>query len=545
METLRQRGQRVKDRLKESGRGKQHISGWVLPKQQTSFAPDGTWTNIDLDVTPIERRAWKASSILGYWLSDILSAQSWEIGASVLAIGLTWREAVYCCILGSYVMALPIAFNGAPGAYLRVPFPVWIRSSFGYQFSKFAVVCRMITALFWHSIQTYTGSTALTVMIAAIWPSYLNIPNHLPVSAGITSQGLLSHFLFWSIQLPFLLIRPHKLKWFFAVKAFITITAATGTTIAVCRMAGGSGDIWKQEPTVSGKTRAWLIVYTLTAQTGSWSTVGTNISDFTRHLASPGTIYTQTIFFPLICVWLALLGIISASASKTLYGEYIWDPLTLASKWTPPAGRAGAFYCGLAWTIAQIGVNVSANVISVSNDMSSLFPKYIDLRRAAIIATVIGGWVMIPWKIITSAESLLNFMSSLGIFLAPIIAISISDCWLIKKRRVDVPALYQPEGRYEYVKGWNWRAVVAMLVSIGPTMPSLVKNIDAGVDIGGAVYVADLVWYYGFLSAFVVYIGLSKLWPAGETLVGKEEMEGLEVVVEEVIEAKPDKFDDR
>lgn len=167
-------------------------------------------------------------------------------------------------------MSFAIAFNGAPGAYLRVPFPVWIRSSFGYQFAKFAVVCRMITALFWHSIQTYTGSTALTVMLSAIWPSYLSIPNHLPASAGITSQGLLSHFLFWSIQLPFLLIHPHKLKWFFVFKAFVTITAAVGTTIAVCKMAHGTGTIWDQQPTVSGWTRSWLIVSTLTSQTGSW-----------------------------------------------------------------------------------------------------------------------------------------------------------------------------------------------------------------------------------------------------------------------------------
>lgn len=261
---------RQKNKLQEKARGKTHVSGWVLPKQPTSFAPEGTWTNVDLDVTPPERRIWTAWSVLGYWVSDILSAQSWQIGASVLAIGLTWREAVYCVIIGSVVMAFPIAFNGAPGAYLRIPFPVWIRSSFGYTGAKFPVVCRMITALFWHSIQTYSGSTALTVVLTAIWPSYSKLPNHLPASAGITSQGLLSHFLFWSIQLPFLLIKPHKLKWFFVLKAFVTITAAVGTTIAVCKMANGSGDVWNQQPTVTGSTRTWLIISTLTAQTGSW-----------------------------------------------------------------------------------------------------------------------------------------------------------------------------------------------------------------------------------------------------------------------------------
>ncbi|KAK4893452.1 hypothetical protein LTR27_008134 [Elasticomyces elasticus] len=550
-------------KAKESIKSKGNIEGWVLPKQTTSFAPEGTWTNIDLDVTPVERRIWTSAAILGYWVSDILSAQSWQIGASVLAIGLTYREAIWCVLLGSCVMSIPIALNGAPGAYLRVPFPVWIRSSFGYHGAKFPTVCRMITALFWHAIQTYTGSVAMTVMLTAIWPSYANVPNRLPASAGITSLGLLSHFLFWSVQLPFLLIHPHKLKWFFVFKAFVTLTAAVGTTIAVCKMAGGSGDIWNQQPVVTGWPRSWLTVATLTAQTGSWceylgqhpissvltlnprSTVGTNISDFTRYSKRPRAIYTQTIFFPLICFTIAMLGVVSASASRVVYGDYVWDPLTLAAHWTSPAGRLGAFYCGLAWMVAQIGVNVSANVISVSNDMVSLFPKYINLRRAALIATVTAGWAMVPWKIVTGAESLINFMSSLGIFLAPIMGISIADYWLIKKRKVDVAGLYRPHGRYRFRAGVNWRAAVAMLCSIGPTLPGLARNINPNLDIGGARYISDLVWYYGFFSAFLVYIALSKVWPAEQSLVhGSELVEDEELGVAVILE-HPDKMEMR
>jgi NCS1 family nucleobase:cation symporter-1 len=116
-------------------------------------------------------------------------------------------------------------------------------------------------------------------------------------------------------------------------------------------------------------------------------------------------------------------------------------------------------------------------------------------------------------------------MASLGIFLAPIIAISISDYWIIKTRRVDVPSLYRPIGRYQYRHGVNWRAVVALLVALGPTMPSLAKNINANVDIGGAIYIADLVWYYGMLSAFVTYVSLSLVFPAKQSLVSKMEVE--------------------
>jgi NCS1 family nucleobase:cation symporter-1 len=68
MEYLRQRSVRVKENLKS----KKRLDGWVLPKEQASFAPEGSWTNIDLDVVPIERRTWSAWTISGYWMSDIV-----------------------------------------------------------------------------------------------------------------------------------------------------------------------------------------------------------------------------------------------------------------------------------------------------------------------------------------------------------------------------------------------------------------------------------------------------------------------------------------
>jgi cytosine/uracil/thiamine/allantoin permease len=45
---------------------------------------------------------------------------------------------------------VPLVLNGAIGAHLHVPFAVAVRSSFGYYFARFAIVTRLITALFWH-----------------------------------------------------------------------------------------------------------------------------------------------------------------------------------------------------------------------------------------------------------------------------------------------------------------------------------------------------------------------------------------------------------
>jgi len=43
-----------------------------------------------------------------------------------------------------------MVLNGAIGADLHINFATAARSSFGFYLARFAVVVRMITALFWH-----------------------------------------------------------------------------------------------------------------------------------------------------------------------------------------------------------------------------------------------------------------------------------------------------------------------------------------------------------------------------------------------------------
>jgi NCS1 family nucleobase:cation symporter-1 len=301
----------------------------------------------------------------------------------------------------------------------------------------------------------------------------------------------------------------------------VSITCV-GVVIAMTKKAGGAGQIWHQDYTVFGPMRSWLILSSMSSITGGWATMATNIPDFTRYLKREQGVYWQVMFLPLIQLCLGLFGIIACSASKVVYGTYIWDPLALAAEWEGPSGRAGAFFVGFAWVVAQIGTNLSANVISFSNDLTSLFPKYINIRRGAVICTVTAGWIMVPWKIIHSAASLLAFMAGLGIFLAPIAAIMASDYWITKQKHIDVPGLYRSHGRYRYnAAGINWRAAVAFLISVVPNLPGMAASVNPSLKsgAGGAEYVYDVFYIWGFTSAFVSYAVLSHFFPATETLL--------------------------
>ena len=63
-------------------------------------------------------------------------------------------------------------------------------------------------------------------------------------------------------------------------------------------------------------------------------------------------------------------------------------------------------------------------------------------------------------------------MAGLGIFLAPIAAILGADYWVVKDKHIHVPALYRPQARYRYNSmGTNWRAMIALLISVVPNLP--------------------------------------------------------------------------
>ena len=99
------------------------------------------------------------------------------------------RQALPAIAVGTTIISVIMVLNGTVGARLHVSFPVLNRSSFGFWFSYFSVISRMVLSMFWLSVQAYTGSQCVYQMLKAIWPSIARMPNHLSPSANITTSG--------------------------------------------------------------------------------------------------------------------------------------------------------------------------------------------------------------------------------------------------------------------------------------------------------------------------------------------------------------------
>jgi len=81
--------------------------------------------------------------------------------------------------------------------------------------------------------------------------------------------------------------------------------------------------------------------------------------------------------------------------------------------------------------------------------------------------------------------------------------------------------MYNPDGRYRYFGRFNWRAVLALLVTVGPTFPGPINTINPAINVGPATRLFDIAWIYGFVTASAVYYITSVLFPARETFVEK------------------------
>ncbi|GAB1200695.1 hypothetical protein APSETT444_010070 [Aspergillus pseudonomiae] len=449
----------------------------------------------------------------------------------MMAVGLGWRDSLIIVAISFLIISFVIAGNGAVGAIYHIPFPVIARASWGFWGSYIAIVSRVILALFWFAIQNVNGANAVRAMIGAIWPSFLTLENGIPESEGITTNGMVSYLIFWLVQFPFLCFHPNKLRWLFMVKS-VLVPIAWIAILIWAFVAESGGGLLHQKATVSGSKYSWLFLANMTSVLGNYATLSVNQSDFSRY--SHVSAKWQLLYIPMLPIiftFLSFIGIAASSAGQARYGGPIpWDPIDLISHWT---SRACRFFGAFSFALASLGVNISANSISAANDLAALAPGYVNLRRGQIICGLVS-WGLVPWKILASAGDFLNFMSAYAIFLGPIAGIMLVDFWVVKRSKYDTLALYQREkSTYAYGDwGVNWRAVLAFVVGVVPSLPGLIHSVNGSVEVGVGLRPYQFGWLLGFVATSLVYVLVSVVFPATESLVA------VAVMAEDIYDAR-------
>lgn len=200
----------------------------------------------------------------------------------------------------------------------------------------------------------------------------------------------------------------------------------------------------------------------------------------------------------------SLIGILVTSATVVIYGTAIWDPVQLLSRFHSPVAVVISL---LAILLATLNVNIGANVVSPANDFSNLWPRKISFRMGGII-TCFMGIVLMPWKLLSSYSTFIfGWLGGYAAFLGPVAGIMICDYFVIRRRVLVVDDLYLRGGTYEYSRGFNWRAVIALALGAGTALVGLV--------VAPVRVLYDYSWFVGFAASFIAYYILMKFQHQG------------------------------
>lgn len=475
--------------------------------------------NKDLAPTSIRERTWSTWNIAALWIGMSVVITTYTLAGGFIEAGMNWWQAMLTILLGNCIVLIPMILNAHAGTKYGVSFPVLCRASFGTKGANVPAILRAIVACGWFGIQTWIGGTAIDALLTALWSGWANFD---AVIGGNPLHTWLSFFLFWLIQVVIILKGIEGIKYLESWSAPLLLFGGLVLLIWASSAAGGLGNVLSNSSALQkGTANFWTIFPgALTASVGYWATLSLNIPDFTRYARSQKSqMLGQALGLPLTMTAFAFIGVAVTSATVIIYGEAIPDPVKLIQRFD---NALVILFAMLVIFIAQLTTNMAANVVSPSNDFSNLNPKLISYVTGGLMTAVIGI-LMMPWQLMSSMGAyIFTWLIGYSGLMGAIGGIMICDYFLLRSKHLELAELFKTNGIYSYSGGFNWRAIIALVIAILPVLPGFLR---AATTPGGQVAEPNFfdslyvyAWFVTFAIGFVLYFILMKAMPPGENL---------------------------
>jgi nucleobase:cation symporter-1, NCS1 family len=442
--------------------------------------------NADLAPTTDEQRRWTTYNYIALWFSMSMEVTTYMLASSLIAGGMNWKQAIGTILLGNLIVLIPMVLNAHAGAKYGIPFPVFVRASFGVKGANIPAILRALVACGWFGIQSWIGGTAIAQMVNVMSPRTA----HLPWVTGVC------FICFWALNMYVVWRGVESIRFLQSYSAPFMILMSLLLLGFVLHRAGGFGPLLAA-PSQFHTTGDFALFFfpALTGMVGYWATLSLNIPDFTRYAKSQGAqIVGQAFGLPVAMTLFSMLGILCTSASTVIFGQPIWSPVELLGRFNQPLL---AFLGLIALLVATLNVNIGANVVGPSNDFANLAPKFISFRTGGLITGAIGLLIM-PWKLMASSHNYIGWLVNYSAILGPVAGIMIADYFFLRNTRLNTEDLYHREGQYEYRHGVNPRAIVALLAGV---IAALIGRFVPNLEL-----LFKLSWFVGFGVAAIVYL---------------------------------------
>src|SRR6266699_1172232 len=136
-----------------------------------SSSHDSSLYNEDLAPIPLERRTWGTYNYASLWVAMSVCIPTYMLASGLIAGGMSWKQAIGTILLGNLIVLVPMILNAHAGTKYGIPFPVYVRASFGVRGANVPAVLRALVACGWFGIQAWIGGQAIYSMLGILWPA--------------------------------------------------------------------------------------------------------------------------------------------------------------------------------------------------------------------------------------------------------------------------------------------------------------------------------------------------------------------------------------
>ncbi|WHY75355.1 NCS1 family transporter [Neobacillus sp. WH10] len=433
------------------------------------------------DLFPIHHKDRKITK-LGFsfmWVGMVVVLATFAIGgAGVMKISLPW--VILATVIGSLAIGFFISLIADIGIEHGLSFPVYMRAPFGTIGTHIPSITRGITASMWFGVNTYFGSTAMNGILNMLF--------------GF-DNWFVCFLIFAVVQLVNTALGIKSIERFADLAAPVILIIALWMYVSLSDQASAAGrEVWSwvESPVTGGAAfSAFLVV--IFSNMGFWATLSADIPSISRFIKAPvneknwfkrnkASLIGNMIAMPLTQTFMIVIGAVSYIAVLNA------DPVVALQK------SASGFILAillLMIVLAQWSTNTAANVVPAATIFSNVggpkFPFWAGVITAGIVGTIVQ-----PWQLFDIIIQVLLFV---GGILAAIVGILFADYYLLRKRRVNVPELYEDQGQYKYMGGINLAGFIAWIIGAGVSY-----------------FVPDFGFLVGFILGAGVYYVLAKYW---------------------------------
>lgn len=442
-----------------------------------------------------KERDWNAWSMGSLWIGMMVSIAVYMIASGLIVSGMSWQQALFTIVLGHTLVMIPAVTIGHFGTKFGLTFPMMSKLIFGIKGTCVPTLVRAILGCFWFGVQSWIGGQAVNTIIAVIVPSW----------NGLGFTGLFISFLiFWVMNLYIAASGSKAVKALEVYAAPVLIGLSFAVVIWALYVADWSLTTLLAQPAVKGNGANFMIMFfpALSSMIAFDGGIALSMPDFTRHCETQKSQYLgQLLGAPIMTAFIAFVGICGTSGSYIAFGEAIWEPAILVSKFSNPFV---VIFFSIFIILATLTTNVAANLVPPSVVFATLFSKKLTYKHAVFLAAGLALLAQ-PWKALADANNLIySVCGILGALLGPISGLYIVAYWFEHKTKVNLVDIYREDGgKYYYTNGWNIGAIIiffmsTIIVVAGKYIPALKFVFDNSYVIG--IFGTGLV-YYIYLKA--------------------------------------------